>query len=240
MNRVKDFTLIELLIVVAVIGILVTLLLPSLNKAREAAKLTVCVSNMNQLSYAYLAYSAENDSKMVSSTSDASNGMPAWIVHSSWNFDNNVLESPLWPYLKSKDIFRCPNENRQNIYTNGNYKRTYSINSYLNGNSFGIEQSKIVSSVYKVDSAENTFVFIGEEDPRGCNVNSFSVGSTSSWVDWPASNHGTKRIPVSFIDGHSSIYNFKNSSTSQISSFYSQAGADDRREFLKMATPQVD
>lgn len=45
----KNFTLLELLIVIAIIGILITLLMPSLSKAREAAKVAVCMSNQKQL-----------------------------------------------------------------------------------------------------------------------------------------------------------------------------------------------
>lgn len=45
----KKFTLIELLIVVAIIGILLTLLLPSLNKARMKAFNAVCISNISQI-----------------------------------------------------------------------------------------------------------------------------------------------------------------------------------------------
>ena len=48
----KKFTLIELLIVVSIIGILVSLLLPSIMKARERGKRAVCISNNHQL---YLA-----------------------------------------------------------------------------------------------------------------------------------------------------------------------------------------
>ena len=236
----KKFTLMELLIVVAVIAILLSLLLPALSNARETAKLAVCVSNLNQLNKGYLAYSANNDNNLISSASTTQNDMPPWIVHSAWNFDVNVEKSPLWPLLRSKEIFRCPNENRQNTYTNGNYKRTYSINSYLNGDNYEIDTSKKVSSLYKVDSASSTFTFIGEEDPRGANINSFSVGHTSNWVDWPASNHGTKKTTISFLDGHSIIYAFKNSTTSTINSFFSVKGPDDRREFIRMATPQED
>lgn len=240
MKRPVKFTLMELLIVVAVLGILISLLLPSLTKARETVKLAVCMSNMNQLSKSYLAYTSGNNSKLISSSSQTENNMPPWIIHSSWNFDTNVLVSPMWPYLQNKEVFRCPNENRSNVLSNGNYKRTYSINSYLNGNIFGIDSGKRVDSLYKVESAEDTLKFIGEKDPRGSNINSFSVGTSSSWVDWPASNHGLKKTSVNFLDGHCRIYNFINKSTSQINNFYSQDGSDDRREFLKMASPEID
>lgn len=54
------FTLIELLIVIAIIAVLASLLLPSLNKARERAKNTSCLSNLKQQSTAFLMYVDDN------------------------------------------------------------------------------------------------------------------------------------------------------------------------------------
>ena len=48
-NNYKTFTLLELLIVISILGILMTLLLPSLTKAKEHSKRAVCMSNMKQI-----------------------------------------------------------------------------------------------------------------------------------------------------------------------------------------------
>lgn len=52
----KAFTLIELLVVVAIIAVLIALLLPALGAAREAAKSTICQSNVRQIQIGLLMY----------------------------------------------------------------------------------------------------------------------------------------------------------------------------------------
>jgi len=55
------FTLIELLVVVSIIALLVTILMPSLNQARELARASVCQSNLHSLALAMALYHHEND-----------------------------------------------------------------------------------------------------------------------------------------------------------------------------------
>ena len=56
----RGFTLIEVLVVVAILALLIAILLPSLQRARDHSKTAVCLSNLHQMGFGLSMYSADN------------------------------------------------------------------------------------------------------------------------------------------------------------------------------------
>ncbi len=77
-NRRRAFTLVELLVVIGIIAVLVAMLLPSLNKARQASLAVACSSNLRQIGVAEQAYVIQYKGYLPHG--NANNGINSWTA----------------------------------------------------------------------------------------------------------------------------------------------------------------
>lgn len=106
-NTHNAFTLIELLVVISVIALLMAVMMPALQAARERAKRTVCKSNQKQIAVAYTMYGAANNG--ILPRSDTRENAKKWNQPiTPYLFSEDIFVNPLLSYFGTMDIWQCP------------------------------------------------------------------------------------------------------------------------------------
>jgi len=116
------FSLIELLVVLAVIAVLGGLLLPAFSKAKEAGRATACLSNLRQIGIALQLYTQDNNNRLPIMRDKSTNAPPTNALPS--------VEVVLSNHLGSVKVLKCPSDRRRIYEQTGS---SYSWNSLLNG-----------------------------------------------------------------------------------------------------------
>src|SRR3954471_13493033 len=99
-RRGPAFTLVELLVVIGIIGALVAILLPSLARAREAAKRTNCLANLRTLGQSMFAYANAYKDRLPNG-----NGPKVYVDYAG---SNRVMVDFAGEFVKEPRAFWCP------------------------------------------------------------------------------------------------------------------------------------
>jgi len=225
---VFGFSLIELLVIIAIIVILAGLLLPALSRAKAQGQKADCVNHMRQLTLAWKMYADDNRNSLAENYYFNDNGTinpDSWIRGSMddnpayGQFEAGVLDSTnahsikagkLFTYIPVPKVFRCPSDPST---TDGVPRvRSYSINGWMGGKALAGQDG---FRVYTKDSditqpaPSSAFVFIDEHE-KSINDGWFAMDmkGTRGLLDAPASRH-SKGYALSFADGHAEVWRLR-------------------------------
>jgi prepilin-type N-terminal cleavage/methylation domain-containing protein/prepilin-type processing-associated H-X9-DG protein len=221
------FTLVELLIVIAVIVVLASLLLPVLSAARAKSQQTACLNNLKQLATCWLMYANDNGSKYA-------NNLPLVDVpgiSNNWALGNMQIpiqatnvgfleRGELFPYTTQPPLYHCPAD-ASRAYS-ALRVRSYAMNSWIGNDYMPLGIGGVMQFVkeqgYRTFMSENDTVFmgtsalwvIGDEDETTINDPWWLVTMDDSqpFRDAPATRH-THGYNLCFADGHVERWEFR-------------------------------
>jgi prepilin-type N-terminal cleavage/methylation domain-containing protein/prepilin-type processing-associated H-X9-DG protein len=233
------FTLLELLVVTAIIGILATLSMSGLGAAKQQAHGITCMNNQKQLTLGWLLYIDDHEDWLPynygaadTRATVAAGTYKNWVNNvMTWETEpentNTVLTltGGIGPYMSGvPQVYRCPSDRVvSDVQAQAGWYhrvRSMSMNAALGyaggfsqgGTNINIPHYKQFFKASEIPDPSNIFVFI-EEHPDSINDGYFlDRPGTPEWVDLPASYH-RRGANISFADGHNEFKRWQSSGT---------------------------
>jgi prepilin-type N-terminal cleavage/methylation domain-containing protein/prepilin-type processing-associated H-X9-DG protein len=242
--RFRAFTLIELLVVVAIIGILASLILPAMTRARRHSKVTVCLSNLHQMSVGAELFEMDNNGLIPMGL--GGHKLAREFVCPSIMSDAQILQEmlsrPLYPYIKPSDVFACPEDKGEDF--SSDYLNFAPSLFYVGGCSYQVNGGSWKYTKHPVEGtldgktsswvpSPSKYIFLYEPPARPvwkpigtiCDAHvvefryyfhwHFYTGNTTiTQTELP---HDRQRFisPILFVDGHAGQFDFTRSLTAE-------------------------
>jgi prepilin-type N-terminal cleavage/methylation domain-containing protein/prepilin-type processing-associated H-X9-DG protein len=224
-ERRRGFTLIELVVVAALLALLATLALPAHGKAGRSGHAVACANNLKQLIAGYLMYAHDNNDLALGPS--ASDAVPAWcsgVLGSAPDAidEQLVRKSPTYRYVASPRVFRCPSDGSRFVFQGQWWprNRSYAVNSFMGPPAFIYPNSDIFKFARKLSDitapGPSAVYVLLEEHENSINDSHFlpfkdlHQFGNQAWLDAPSGRHGNA-AGLAYADGHSDIHRWLDS-----------------------------
>jgi prepilin-type processing-associated H-X9-DG protein/prepilin-type N-terminal cleavage/methylation domain-containing protein len=192
--RRRDFTLLEILVVLAIIALLAALILPTLSRVRESGRAISCTSNLKQIGLALMQYAEDYNGYH-----PVAGATIAWDAIDPATHNHGWMQQ-IQAYLKDQQVLHCPSD--------GASKYSYFLSArvaYLEAGEFAATNTKRIQYPTAFVVAGDTFSYSGGFDATDADKDDYSqncVGGEAfgtPWVEWRRHNGGQN---IAFADGH--------------------------------------